>query len=146
MGTAPRLPASLRDIPTERRRELDSLIALGVLMTLIAEADEEFDSGEEKAIGRILTAKGGLKASDLALVLAAGREARASEIGLYPFTKEYARKPYADRIHLLEQLFRVAFSDKKLHLMELETIRKVARLCWVTPKDFIEAKLRVAGE
>ena len=145
-GAPPKLPASLSALPTERRRKLDGLVALGALMSLVAEADEDFDAGEEKAIRRILGKQGGLEESELALVMAASREARQSEIGLYPFTKEYARKPYADRIQLLEQLFRVAFADKKLHLMELETIRKVSRLCWVTPKDFIEVKLRISKE
>jgi uncharacterized tellurite resistance protein B-like protein len=50
------------------------------------------------------------------------------------------------KISILENLFRVACSDKELDDKELETIRKIANLFRLSHRDFIKAKIKVKKE
>ena len=50
------------------------------------------------------------------------------------------------KINILEQLFRVACSDKDLDDSEVETIRKISDLFGIGHKEFINAKIKVKKE
>ncbi|RTE65053.1 TerB family tellurite resistance protein [Amphritea opalescens] len=49
-----------------------------------------------------------------------------------------------EKITLIENLWRVAYADGELHHYEEHVIRRIADLIYVSHKDFITAKLRVA--
>ena len=140
-----KLPKSLADLPAERRRKIEEAVILGVLMQLVAHADEDFTAQEERAIEKALQKEGEISPQEAALVLAAAKEARENRVEIQGFTREVSRRPYAERVHVIEHLFHIAYADKKLSLVELEQIRKIAKLFWLTHKDFIDAKLKVAG-
>lgn len=139
-----RLPSSLADLPPERRRRLEEMVILGALMQLVAHADDEFSPQEEKAVRKILLEDGSITEREAGIVLAAAREARESRPEIHGFTREISKRPYKERIRVLELLFRIGFADTRLSLVELEMIRKIARLFWVTHKEFTDVKLRVA--
>ncbi len=141
-----RLPASLAELAPERRRRIEEMVILGVLMQLVAHADEDLSEQEEKTIRRILLKEGSISSQEAALVIGAAREARESRPEIQGFTREVSKRPYGERVRVVELLFHIAFADKKLSLLELETIRKIARLFWLEHKDFTDAKLRVADQ
>lgn len=141
-----RLPASLSDLPAPRRRALEEMVILGVLMVCVAHADDDFSKAEERQMAKVLTRWGGLDKNLVGLVLAASHEAKQNRPDIQGFTREVAKKPYSERVHVIEHLFRIAYVDGKLHAKEREMVRQIAKLSWVRHKDFIEAKLFVQKE
>lgn len=133
------------DIP--KAGQIDDKIALGVLLWVVAEADSKFLPQEQEAIERALKRYSKLDQNSLSLVLASIRQAAEQRIDLYSFTSEVTKGlPYPAKISVLEELFRIACSDKDLAESELETIRKVSGLFGIGHKDFIKAKIRVKKE
>ena len=75
----------------------------------------------------------------------AAAEAQASQAtSLYEFTRlindEY---DYDEKLRLIENMWRIAFSDDELDKYEEHLIRKVSELIYVSHSDFIRLKLKV---
>lgn len=137
-----RLPAAMRDLDPVKRRRMEELVILGALLTRVARVDEKLSEKEESAIARILRAQGASPAES-ALVIAASHEALEGRHDIQGLTREVNRHPYAERIHVIDLLFAVAFAEDGLSMLELECIREISQLFWVSHKDFISSKLRV---
>ncbi len=138
-----RWPKSLKDLPSAKRRHLEELVIFGVLMHEVADADGHFAPEEEKAIKAILKKRGDLTPAEVALVIAAARESAEHRMDLQGFTREINKKTYTERIRVVELLFEIALADNNLSIIELEKVRKISNLLWVSHKDFIAAKIRV---
>ena len=137
-----RLPASLDELGTKRRHQLEELVILGVLLNLVAHADDVLSEEEEKRLRKVLSDRGA-DPKEAVLVIAAAREAAARSPDLHEFTREVNKHPYGERLRVLELLFQVGYADGELSHAELESIRRVAKLLWIAHEDFIDAKLRV---
>lgn len=129
------LPAENASQPRVR----DAII-LGVLLEEVAKAHEGLSAEEEAAVLKVLERRASLEEAGLAL--AAAREAAEHRPDLQGFTREVNKLPYEERVRVVEWLFDVALADRDLHFLEVEAVRKIAGLLWVTHKDMIEAKLR----
>ena len=128
-------------------KEIDDKIALGVLLWVVAEADEKFLPEEEKKMKEILTSYAKISEEDMSYVMGSIKEAARERIDLYQFTNEVSKDlDYQMKISILENLFRVACSDKELDDKELETIRKIANLFRLSHRDFINAKIKIKKE
>lgn len=128
-------------------KDIDDKVALGVLLWVVAEADEKFLPEEEKKIKEILTSYTEISDEDLPVVLASIREANRERIDLYHFTHQIGKNlPYKVRVSIIENLFRVACADKDLDVNEVETIRKISGLLRLTHKDFIDTKIKIKKE
>jgi len=127
--------------------EIDDKIALGVLLWVVAEADEKFLPEEEKKMKEVLTSCAKISEEDMPYVMGSVKEAARERIDLYQFTNEVSKDlDYQMKISILENLFRVACSDKELDDKELETIRKIANLFRLSHRDFIDAKIKIKKE
>ena len=63
---------------------------------------------------------------------------------LYEFTKLINDSyDYEQKVELIENMWRIAFSDKRLDKYEDHLIRKVSELIYVSHSDFIKTKLKV---
>ena len=126
---------------------IDNLIALGVLLWVVAQADEKFLPEEKAKIGDVLSSYGEISEEDMPIVLRAVEEASISRIDLYAFTSETGKNlSFKTKIGIIENLFRVACIDQDLDHEEQEAIRKISGLFHVDHKDFIGAKIRVKKE
>ena len=125
-----------------RRQTMEKLVILGVLLNRVAYADEKISEEEETCIKKILRARGAAP-DEAAMVIASAREAADKRPDIQGFTREVNRKPYEERIRVVELLFEVALADSNLAPIELAAVRQIADLLWIAHKDFIEAKLRV---
>lgn len=137
-----RLPASLSNLEPGKRRHIEEMVILGVLLGSVAHADGNFSREEEQATVRILTRRGSISKEEAALVIAAARESKDARPDIQGFTREVAKKPYKERLEVMDLLFLVALSDQNLSHVEMESVRKIAGLLWITHKDFIKSKLR----
>ena len=140
LGMAPGDPAS-----ADPNQALN--LAVAALLFEILRADYEVAVGEREAViaavGRLLNLTA--QASE-ALVADAEREIDKSH-DLYQFTSLVNRSySDADKLQLLEQLWRVAMADEVVHKYEEHLIRRIADLLYVPHAGFIAAKLRAAAE
>lgn len=135
-----------KETPVEAKI-IDDRIALGVLLWVVAEADAKFLPEEEAKIREILLSYCKIPESDLSYIMSSIKEAAETRIDLYRFTHEVSEDlNYQTKISIIENLFRVACSDKELDDNELETIRKISGLFHLSHKDFIDAKIKVKKE
>jgi uncharacterized tellurite resistance protein B-like protein len=126
---------------------IDNLIAMGVLLWVVAQADEKFLPEEQGKIEEVLKSYGEVSDEDMPIVLRAIEEAAISRIDLYAFTSEVGGNlSFKVKAGIIENLFRVACIDKDLAHEEQEAIRKISGLLKVDHKDFIEAKIKVKKE
>ncbi|MFQ5963855.1 MAG: TerB family tellurite resistance protein [Candidatus Scalinduaceae bacterium] len=133
------------DVP--KVKDIDDKIALGVLLWIVAEADEKFLAKEDEKIKEILILYSKISKEDIATVLASIKEAARERIDLYRFTHEVSENlPYNVKISIIEILFRVACCDKELDHKEIEIIRKISGLFHIAHKDFIDAKITIKKE
>lgn len=126
---------------------LDDKIALGVLMWVVAQADDQFLAQEKDKIGQILREFAQIETNQLSYVMKAVELAAEQRIDLYSFAKEASSDlPYARKVFVIENLFRVACIDKNLDNAEHEMIRKISGLLQIDHKNFIDAKIKVKKE
>ena len=128
-------------------KDIDDKIALGVLLWVVAEADEKFLPEEEGKIKEVLISHSKISNEDIPTVLTSIKEAAKERIDLYRFTHEISENlPNDIKISIIENLFRVACVDKNLDDNELEAIRKISSLFKIEHADFIDAKIRIKKE
>ena len=132
---------------TRTREDVDDKIALGVLLWVVAEADDKFLPEEREKIKEILTSYGKVPPGDWPYILNSIEQAAAQRIDLYRFTREVSKDlPYKVKVSIVENLFRIACADLELAYDEVEMIRKIAGLFRVDHKEFINAKLKIKKE
>ena len=136
-----RLPPALSDLDAKRRHALEESVILGVLLNRVAHADGNLSPEEERCLEETLCAEGTPR-QEAALVIAAAREAADKRPDIQGFTREINKHPYLGRLRVVELLFKIAYADRHLSPVELESVRQIAGLLWVSHKDFIDAKLR----
>ena len=137
-----------KDKPDEPKvKDIDDKIALGVLLWVVAEADEKFLPEESDKIKEVLISYSKISNEDIPTVLASIKEAAKERIDLFRFTNEISEDlPYGIKMSIIENLFRIACVDKDLDNNELEIIRKISGLFHIGHKDFIDVKISVKKE
>jgi len=134
-----------RDEP--KVKDIDDKIALGVLLWVVAEADDKFLAKEDGKIRDILTTYSKISEEEIETVLASIKEAARERVDLHRFTREVGKDlHYEVRKSIIETLFRVACCDEELDHKEMETIRKISGLFHIAHKDFINAKITIKKE
>ena len=134
-----------KNIP--QAKDIDDKIALGVLLWIVAEADEKFLSEEKEKIKEVLISKSKISEEDLPVVLASIKQAAVDRIDLHKFTHEVSDDlSYKMKLSIIDELFRVGCADHELDNDELETIRKISGLFRIEHKDFIDSKIKIKKE
>lgn len=132
-------PAAGADAAKARAR-----VAAAALLVEVVRSDHQFSDVEREAVMASAGRKFGLDdAESRALIELAEAEAQEAH-DLYQFTSliNVSFSP-EQKVQLVEELWRVAWSDDVLHHYEEHVIRKVADLIHVPHSAFIAAKLRV---
>ena len=131
------------DIKNEQKEKnnIDYNISLGVLLYLVAISDEKFTEDEKIEIINVLK-KRNIDIPEKVFDLFKEKEKKSVDV--YTFTKDinpvFSRK---QKIKLLEDLFKVACSDKVLSSSEIETIRTISTLFHLSHEEFINAKIKI---
>ncbi|HBG62344.1 MAG: hypothetical protein A2Y03_02670 [Omnitrophica WOR_2 bacterium GWF2_38_59] len=127
--------------------EVNNLIALGVLLWAVAEADEKFLPEEKGKIVEVIKACENISDEDMPIVLRAIEEASINKIDYYEFTSEVKKGINKEsRIAIIENLFRVGCIDGELDNDEIEIIRKISGLFMLEHQEFVDAKIKVKKE
>ncbi len=122
-------------------------LACAALLIEVMNSDHELDERESKEFVDVLKDSLEVTGKELdELAELAEMEARQAT-SLYEFTRlindEY---DYVEKVGLIENMWRIAFSDERLDKYEEHLIRKIADLIYVSHSDFIKSKLKVRND
>lgn len=123
-------PVDTRPVPGFERRQL--LVAVAVLLHEARRADYAEGKDESVAAERALVELFGLAPRESTTLLEEGR-ARAQQLTSFyaPVTVIKREFSLEARIRLIEQLWRVAYADRRLDQYEDHYVRKIAHLLYV---------------
>lgn len=122
---------------------IERLTAL--LLVEVARADSSVGAEELEAINRAVVASSGtIEPVEVENIIATARDDAEHTISFHEHIREINNGfNRAQKIRLIEQMWRVAYADGDLDKYEEYTIRKMADLLFVEHSEFIRAKLRV---
>lgn len=127
-----------------RSAQENTNLACAALLIEVINSDHQLDERESAELLDVLQES--LKVSDEDLhQLAELAEQQASQAtSLYEFTRLINDNfDYDKKCDLIENMWRIAFSDEQLDKYEEHLIRRVAELIYVSHSDFIRTKLKV---
>lgn len=128
---------------TPAQAERRAQIAAAVLLVEVARADQSFSDAERQAVLGSVQRKFALGAEGAKEILALAESQSQSAHDLFQFTSQIdASFSLEQKLRLIEELWRAAYSDGKLHEYEEHLIRRVTDLLHLSHSQFIAAKLR----
>jgi uncharacterized tellurite resistance protein B-like protein len=119
-------------------------LAVAALLLEVARADQAVDDAERRTVIAAIARLCKLEGEDLDTLVATAAEAVDEAVSFYDFTATINEHlSQAQKMDLLETLWRVAQADGRVDHYEEYYIRKLADLLYLSHKDFIRTKLRV---
>jgi uncharacterized tellurite resistance protein B-like protein len=129
----------------ETTREHALQLATAVLMIEVARADFDRSDVEDDAIAMLLEAHLGLDKAEIADLIAEAEAQADRAASLQNFTRQlHESLSQAEKLSIIEMLWRVALADETLDKYEDHLIRKVAGLLYISHSDLIRVRNRVA--
>lgn len=121
-----------------------SNLASAALLIEVMKSDHELDQRESDEFMALLQSSLNIPAEELEAMRELAEAQASQATSLYEFTRlindEY---DYDEKLRLIENMWRIAFSDDELDKYEEHLIRKVSELIYVSHSDFIRLKLKV---
>ena len=122
-------------------------LACAALLIEVINSDNELDERELKEFIETLRESLSLSEEELSELVKLAESEANQATSLYEFTRlindEYE---YEEKVGLIENMWRIAFSDEQLDKYEEHLIRKISDLIYVSHSDFIKTKLNVRKE
>lgn len=116
-------------------------LAAAALMIEVINSDHELDERETQEFLKVLETSLKIPEEDLREMVRLAEAEAHQATSLFEFTRlindEY---DYNQKLELVKNMWRVAFSDEELDKYEEHLIRKVSDLIYVSHSDFIKAK------
>ncbi|WP_333607944.1 tellurite resistance TerB family protein [Arsukibacterium sp.] len=114
-----------------------------VLMLQLAHADFSSEQQEHDLVLHYLQQEYALTAEAAEPVFNAALAQALDATCLHAFTSKLKALAYADRLALLDQLWKVAYADGELDPNEEAMLRKIADLLFIRHSDYIQSKLAI---
>lgn len=122
-------------------------VAVAALLAEVVRMDEAITEAERTQVLASIAGKFDLDPAEAGELIALAEEEAKAATDFYQFTSQINRAfSPAQKVRLIEHMWRVAYADGTLHKYEDHLIRKVAELIYVPHKQFIATKLRVRGD
>ncbi len=128
---------------TESESSQSAVLSALSLLYLLADADHQFETREEKKIEEISQQLYGLDQAAVHAVLAQARRSASDSTSLYEFTR-HINDTFSEeqKLQLVEVMWDVAHADDELSKFEEHFIRRVCDLIYVHHAGFIQMKLK----
>ena len=105
-------------------------------------ADEILDESELMALKNTLQKDFQINEDEIDELIDLAKENVEDSTSLYEFTRDInANFDAAERVKLIESMWKIAYADGNIDKYEEHIIRKVSNLIYVAHSDFIKAKL-----
>lgn len=119
-------------------------LASAALLIEVMNTDQELDAREAEEFLRVIQSTLDIPSEDIRELKALAEQEARDATSLYEFTRLINDNyNYQQKYQLIENMWRIAFSDEKLDKYEEHLIRRIAELIYVSHSDFIRAKLDV---
>ena len=130
------------EAPSSAKGRVD--LTCAALLVEVMNSDHELDEREHQEFMAVLQQSYNIAESDLEELIQLAKDEAFEATSLYEFTKLINDNyDYEQKVELIENMWRIAFSDKRLDKYEDHLIRKVSELIYVSHSDFIKTKLKV---
>lgn len=130
------------EAPSSAKSRVD--LTCAALLVEVMNSDHELDEREHQEFMAVLQQSYNIAESDLEELTQLAKDETVEATSLYEFTKLINDSyDYEQKVELIENMWRIAFSDKRLDKYEDHLIRKVSELIYVSHSDFIKTKLKV---
>ena len=131
-----------KEAPSSAMSRVD--LTCAALLVEVMNSDHELDEREHQEFMAVLQQSYNIAESDLEELIQLAKDEAFEATSLYEFTKLINDSyDYEQKVELIENMWRIAFSDKRLDKYEDHLIRKVSELIYVSHSDFIKTKLKV---
>ena len=119
-------------------------LAYASLLVEVIKSDDKFDDLERTKLLDVLSKKLNIHDDELKNFAELAEKKSEDSTSLYEFTREINDEyDYEGKLKLIEDLWRIAYSDGQLDKYEDYVIRKIADLIYVSHSDFIKSKLKI---
>lgn len=132
------------ELPREEGQRERIKHATAVLLVEIARADHERQASEDAEIQSQLATHFELSPTDAAALVEKAERAAEQSVSLHEFTRAlHAEMDYAEKVSVIEMLWKIALADRDLDKYEDYMIAKIADLLYVARGDVLRLKARV---
>lgn len=122
-------------------------LACAALLIEVINSDHELDERESEEFLKVLEESLQVSNKDLHELASLAEQQAEQATSLYEFTRLINDHfDYSKKCDLIENMWRIAFSDEQLDKYEEHLIRRVAELIYVSHSDFIRTKLKVRDD
>ena len=129
--------------PSPEAQEHALQLATAVLLVEVMRADPDIQAAEHNAVIQTLREKFALADDELARLMELAAETARTAYDYHRFTSSLNDHfTHAQKIHIVENMWEVAYADAHLGANENHLISKVAGLLYVTHGEYIAAKMR----
>ena len=136
-----------REAPPETPQADMTPLAVCALMIEAAEADDDFTAEERAHIVEVLRKRFDFSEEQAHELLEEAAQARRESNDLWHFTHEINKAfSVPEKVHIMEELWRVFYSDEVLDGHEDHLAHQLAELLNLNHRQFIDAKLKVLEE
>ena len=119
-------------------------LACAALLIEVINSDHKLEEQETQAFLSVLKNNLNIPDEDIDELVGLAENQAKEATSLYEFTRLINNDyDYTQKVGLIENMWRIAFSDNNLDKYEDHLIRKVSDLIYVSHSDFIRAKLKV---
>lgn len=130
------------EAPDDTAKKLN--LASAALMIEVMNSDHQLDDREAAEFMRVLKDELSISSDEINELAALAEKQAKDATSLYEFTRLINDHfDYSQKTDLIENMWRIAFSDETLDKYEDNLIRKVSELIYVSHSDFIQSKLKV---
>jgi uncharacterized tellurite resistance protein B-like protein len=119
-------------------------LACAALLIEVINSDHKLEEQETQAFFSVLQNNLNIPGEDIDEFVELAENQAKEATSLYEFTSLInSDYDYSQKVGLIENMWRIAFSDNNLDKYEDHLIRKISDLIYVSHSDFIRAKLKV---
>ena len=133
------------EIPTTPTED-NLRLALAALLVEAGRMAEGFSKDERAAVADLLSKRFGLSAADVLSLIDRADERVSQSAQYFPFIHAINQSmSVAEKVEVIEMLWRIAYADGRLDAHEDQLIRQIAGLIHVPDRDRMLARKRVLG-
>ena len=125
--------------------ENDKLTKVSALLIHAAKIDENYSSAEEKIIRETLL-EIGANSENINQILEEGKKIEADSNQILEFTKEVKNMDIDSKIKIIENLWRIIYSNKEADIYETNLMRRLAGLLYIDNITMGDIKNKIKNE
>ena len=130
---------------SENNNENEGLINVAALLIHAAKIDENYSEHEEEIIKKTLVGLGANK-ENTKKIIEDGKKIETNSNQILEFTKEVKNMNDKDKIKIIENLWRIIFSNKEADIYETSLMRRLAGLLYIDNKTMGDIKNKIQNE